>query len=38
VPGSPFSGLRVDTACWLPLERLADPRRETRTTIAEYSR
>jgi hypothetical protein len=38
VPDSPFSGLRVDTACWLPSERLADPRRETRVTIAEFSR
>lgn len=38
VPGLPYAGLRIEAACWLPVERLADPRRETRMPIAELRR
>jgi hypothetical protein len=38
VPGQPYTGLRISYSCWLPSERLADPRRETRTPVAEFHR
>lgn len=38
VPRQPYSGLRIEAACWLPSERLADPGRETRTRVAEIRR
>ena len=38
VPDRPYAGLRIDSACWLPIEKLADPRRESRVTLAELRR
>jgi hypothetical protein len=38
VPDRPYAGLRIDSACWLPSEKLADPRRESRVTLAELRR
>lgn len=38
VPASPYAGLRIYEACWVPRERLVDPGRVTRTTVAEYAR
>jgi hypothetical protein len=38
VPDGPYAGLRIDSACWLPAEKLADPRRESRSTLAELHR
>jgi hypothetical protein len=38
VPEHPYTALRIDAACWLPAEKLADPRRESRVTLAELRR
>lgn len=38
VPASPYRGLQVSSACWIPSERIEDPGRVARKVVAEYRR